>query len=342
MPGMPSSGQQMQFNRLMRREFMTLLSSALVAWPVAARTQQPALPLIGFLHDAFPKAATQSTAAFRQGLSESGYVARRNVAIEYQWAWGRLDQLPALAADLVARRVAVIVAATTPAARAARAATKTIPIVFATADNPVQLGLVANLNRPGGNLTGVIQTSAETTTKRLELLHELLPTAKIMALLVNPSNAGLADRETSAALAAAHRLGVELRTMHASDARELEAIYQKLPEMRTGGLVIGADILFRDYIQQVAAVTLQHSIPAASQWREFADAGGLLGYGSDVTQLYRLVGIYTGRILNGEKAADLPVRKATGLALSLNLKTAKALGISVPLSLSSGADEVIE
>jgi putative ABC transport system substrate-binding protein len=332
----------MHFNRLMRREFMTLLGSALVAWPVTARAQQPALPLIGFLHDAFPKAATQSTSAFRQGLSEAGYVARRNVAIEYHWAWGRLDQLPAMAAELVSRRVAVIVAATTPAARAARAATTTIPIVFATADNPVQLGLVGNLKRPGGNLTGVIQTSVKTTKKRLELLHELRPAAEIMALLVNPSNPGLADSETSVARAAAHRLGVALRTVHASDAREFEAIFQKLSEMRTGGLVIGADILFWDYIQQIAALTLEHAIPAASQWREFADAGGLLGYGSDVTQLFRLVGIYTGRILNGEKAADLPVRKATGVALSLNLKTAKALGVSVPLSLSSGADEVIE
>jgi putative ABC transport system substrate-binding protein len=332
----------MHFNRLMRREFVTLLGSALVAGPVTARGQQPALPVIGFLHDAFPKAAAQSSSAFRQGLSEAGYVARRNVAIEYHWAWSRLDQLPAMAAELVGRRVAVIVAATTPAARAARAATTTIPIVFATADNPIQLGLVANLKRPGGNVTGVIQISAKTTTKQLELLHELVPAAEIMTLLVNPNNPGLADSETSAARAAAHRLGVELRTVHASDAREFEGIFQNLSEIRAGGLVIGGDILFRNYIQQIAALTLEHPIPAASQWREFADAGGLLGYGSDVTQLYRLVGIYTGRILNGEKAADLPVRKATGVALSLNLKTAKALGVSVPLSLSSGADEVIE
>jgi ABC-type uncharacterized transport system substrate-binding protein len=342
MPGIPSSGQQMQFNRLIRREFMTLLGSALVVWPVTARTQQPALPVIVFLHEAFPKAATQASSAFRQGLSESGYVARRNVAIEYHWAWGRLDQLPAIAAELVSRQVAVIVAATTAAARAARAATTTIPIVFGTNDNPVQLGLVANLNRPGGNVTGVVQTNAETTTKRLELLHELVPTAKIMALLVNPNNPALADSETKTALAAAQRLGVALRTVHAGDAREFEEIFQKLSEMRAGGLLIGADILFSNYIQQIAALTLEHPIPAASERREFADAGGLLSYGPDVTELYRLVGIHAGRILSGEKAADLPVRETTSVALSVNLKTAKALRISVPLSMSSGADEVIE
>jgi putative tryptophan/tyrosine transport system substrate-binding protein len=325
-----------------RREFIVFAGSAAVAWPLAAHAQQATLPVIGFLHGASPKGATQSSSAFLKGLGESGYVEGRNVAIEYRWAEGRLDQLPAMAADLVSRQVAVITAGTTPAALAAKAAATTIPVVFETSANPVQLGLVVSLNRPGGNITGVTQTNLETTPKRLELLHELLPATKVMAFLVNPSDPGLADSETSTALAAADRLGLDLQILHASDERDFNGVFLKLTEMRAGGLVIGADVLFTSHVRQIAALTLQHAMPAAYQWREFAAAGGLLSYGSDIAESYRLTGIYTGRILNGEKPADLPVQQATKVELYINLKTARALGISVPLPLSGRADEVIE
>jgi putative ABC transport system substrate-binding protein len=328
--------------RMRRRNFIACLAGTAVAWPLAARTQQPAMPVVGFLHGGSPQGATQSLSAFLKGLGESGYVEGRNVAIEYRWAEGRLDQLPAMAADLVNLRVAVIVAATTPGALAAKAATTTIPVVFETAANPVQLGLVTSLNRPGGNFTGVTQTNAETTPKRLELLHELLPATKVMALLVNPSDPGLADSETSAALAAAHRLGLELHILHASNERDFNGVFPKLTEVRAGGLVIGADVLFTRHVQQIAALTRQHATPAAYQWREFAAAGGLLSYGSDITESYRLTGIYAGRILKGEEPADLPVQQATKVELYINLKTAKALGITIPLPLSGRADEVFE
>jgi putative ABC transport system substrate-binding protein len=325
-----------------RREFVTLLGGSALMWPLGARAQQNAMPVVGFLHGAFPKGATQSLSAFLKGLDESGYVEGRNVAIEYRWAEGRLDQLPAMAADLVNRRVDVIAAASTPAALAAKAATTTIPVVFETATNPVQLGLVASLNRPGGNVTGVTQTNVETVPKRLELLHELLPTTKVMALLENPSDRGLADSETSTALAAAHRLGLELHILHASDERDFNGVFLKLAEMRARGLVIGTDVLFSSHFQQIAALALQHAIPAAGSRREFAAAGGLLTYGADNSESYRLTGIYTGRILKGEKPGDLPVQQTTKVELYINLKTAKALGITVPLPLSGRADELIE
>jgi putative tryptophan/tyrosine transport system substrate-binding protein len=325
-----------------RREFIAFVGSTAVAWPPMARAQQSAMPVIGFLHAAFPEGATQSTSAFLKGLGESGYVEGRNCAIEYRWADGRLDQLPVMAADLVNRQVAVMAAGTTPAALAAKVATTTIPVVFETAANPVQLGLVVSLNRPGGNVTGVTQANAETTPKRLELLHELLPTTKVMALLVNPSDPGLAESETSTALAAAHRLGLDLNILHASDERDFNGVFLKVTEMRAGGLVIGGDVLFTSHVQQIAALALQHAIPAAYQWREFAAAGGLLSYGSDITESYRLAGIYTGRILKGEKPTDLPVQQVSKVQLYINLKTAKAFGITVPLPVSGRADEVFE
>jgi ABC-type uncharacterized transport system substrate-binding protein len=325
-----------------RRDFIRFIAGSAAAWPIAASTQQPALPVIGFLHGASPKGAVQSLSAFLKGLSEAGYVDGRNVAIEYRWADGRLDQLPAMATDLVHRQVAVIAAATTPGALAAKAATTTIPIVFETAANPVELGLVASLNRPGANVTGVTQTNAETTPKRLELLHELLPVVRIMALLVNPTDPGLAVTETNAALAAAKTLGLELHVLNAISESDFDGVFAKLTQLRAGGLVIGADVLFTSHIEKVAALTVRHAVPAAYQWREFAAAGGLISYGSDVTDAYRLAGIYTGRILNGDKPADLPVQQATKVEMYINLKTAKVLGITVPNTLIGRADEVIE
>jgi putative ABC transport system substrate-binding protein len=325
-----------------RRDFIKVVAGSVAPWPLVARAQQNAMPVIGFLHGASPQGAAPSLAAFLKGLSETGYLEGQNVAIEYRWAEGRIDRLPALAAELVHRQVAVIAATTTPASLAARTATKTIPTVFETSADPVKLGLVASLNRPGGNVTGVTQTNAETAPKRLELLHELLPSERVMALLVNPTDSVLAETQVNAVSAAARTLGLELRILHASTERDFDAVFAKLPQLPAGGLVIGADVLFTSHIEQLAALTVRHAVPAAYQWRQFAAAGGLLSYGSDVTDAYRLVGIYVGRILKGEKAADLPVQQATKLELYINLTTAKALGITVPIPVLGRADEVIE
>jgi ABC-type uncharacterized transport system substrate-binding protein len=325
-----------------RREVITLLGGVAAAWPLAARAQQSAIPSIGFVHTASPQGVAQSLSAFLNGLSEAGYVDGRNVAIEYRWAEGQIDRLPALMADLVRRQVAVIAATTTPAALAAKAATATIPIVFETAADPVKIGLVTSLNRPGGNVTGVTQTNAETTPKRLELLHELLPTAKVMGLLVNPADPALAETEASEALAAAHTLGLELHVLNASAERDFDGVFAKLIQLRADGLVIGADVLFTSHIEQLAALMVRHAVPAAYQWREFAAAGGLLSYGADLTDAYHVAGVYTGRILKGEKPGELPVQQSTKVELFLNLKTAKALGITVPIPVLGRADEVIE
>jgi len=325
-----------------RRDFIKVIAGSAAAWPIAAYAQQPGLPVIGFLHAASPQGAVQPLSAFLKGLSEAGYVDGRNVAIEYRWADGRLDQLPAMATDLVHRQVSVIAAATTPGALAAKAATATIPIVFETAANPVELGLVASLNRPGANVTGVTQTNAETTPKRLELLHELLPSVRIMALLVNPTDPGLSETETNSAQAAAQTLGLELHVLNAVSESDFDGVFAKLSRLQAGALVIDADILFTSQIEKVAALTARHAVPAAYQWREFAAAGGLISYGSDIAEAYRLAGIYTGRILNGDKPADLPVQQATKVEMYINLKTAKALGITVPNTLIGRADEVIE
>jgi putative ABC transport system substrate-binding protein len=328
-----------------RREFITLAGGAAAVWPLAAaRAQQPALPVVGFLNAASPKSYARQLSAFLKGLGEAGYVDGHNVMIEYLWAEGRMDRLSAMAADLVHNHVTVIAATSTPAALAAKAATTTIPIVFETAADPVQLGLVASLHRPGGNVTGVTQTNGEVAPKRLELLHELLPTARVMALLVNPADPALAEPTTKETLAAAHTLGLELHVLNASTERDFDGVFAKLIQLRAGGLVIGPDALFtgRDASEQLAALSLRHAVPTIYEHREFAAAGGLMSYGSDTSESYRLAGNYTGRILKGEKPADLPVQQATKVELYINLKTAKALGITFPLTLLGRADEVIE
>ena len=325
-----------------RREFLTLIAAA-ATWPLAARAQQPAMPVIGFLGSASLDRWAGRMRAFHQGLSETGYVEGRNVAIEYRWAQGQNDQLPQLAADLVRRQVTVIAApGSTPATLAAKAATPTIPIVFEIASDPVQLGLVASLARPGGNITGVTSLNAEVGPKRLELLHELLPTATVVGLLVNPTNPNLAEPTTKNLQAAARTLGLQVHVLHASSDAELDAVFATLLRVRAGGLVIGADPFFSSRLEQLAALTVRHAVPTVYQTREFTAAGGLMSYGASFTDTFRAVGIYTGRILRGDKPADLPVQQTTKVELFLNLKTAKALGLEVPRTLIARADEVIE
>ena len=324
-----------------RREFITLLGGVAAAWPLTAQGQQP-LPVIGFLNSSSPDGYAPMASAFRQGLKETGYVDGHNVAIEYRWAEGRNDRLPSFVADLVQRKVNVIAATTTAAALAAKAATTTIPIVFETTADPVQLGLVASLNLPGGNVTGVTQTNMEIAPKRLELLHELVPTASVMALLVNPTDPALAESATKELQEAASILGLKLHVMQASTDRDFDAVFAKLIQLRAGGLVIGSDPFFTSRSQQLAKLTVDHAVPAVYQFREFAVAGGLLSYGAAITDAYRLAGNYTGRVLRGDKPADLPVQQATKVEMIINLKTAKALGLNVPNPLIGRADEVIE
>jgi putative ABC transport system substrate-binding protein len=325
-----------------RRDFITLLGGAAAVWPLAALAQQPGVPVVGFLNVASPEGYRPMVTAFRQGLQESGYVEGRNVAIEYRWAEGRSDRLPALAADLVHRQVAVIAATTTPAALAAKAATTTIPIVFETGGDPIQIGLVASLNRPGGNATGVSQLNTEVMPKRLELLHELLPTATAIALLVNPTNPALAEVVLRASRAAIQTLGLDLHVLNASAESDFDAVFANVIQLRAGGLVIGADAFFTSRQEQLAALALRHAVPAVYEYREFVAAGGLLSYGGSLPDSYRLAGVYSGRILKGEKPGELPVQQVTKVEMFLNLKTAKALGITVPLPLLGRADEVIE
>src|SRR5437870_8690978 len=298
------------------------------------------MPVIGFVNGASAKGYARPLSAFLKGLGETGYVEGHNLAIEYRWAEGRIDRLPAMAADLVHRQVAVIAATTTPAALAAQAATTTIPIVFEAGTDPIRLGLVASLNRPGGNVTGVTSLIVEVAPKRLELLHELIPTASVMALLVNPADRALAQAQSREVLSAARSLGLELHVLNASSERDFDAVFANLIRLRAGGLVIGAGSVFVRGIEQLAALTVRHAVPAIYQSREFPAAGGLMSYGSNITESYRLAGIDTGRVLNGENPADLPVQQATKFALYINLKTARALGLTVPLSLLGRADEV--
>ena len=324
-----------------RREFITLLGGV-AAWPIAARGQQ-AMPVIGILALATPEANAIRLRAFREGLRTAGYVEGQNVKFEYRWAEAHTGRLPELAAELVRDRVAVLVTAGgTASALAAKAATAEIPIVFAIATDPVELGLVASLNRPGGNLTGVTDLNLEVVPKRLELMHELLPSVTSMALLVNPTVPALAEPVLRLSQAAAQALGLELHIVHASSDRDFDAVFEKLRQLRAGALVIAPDNMFNAHMQQLAALTVRHAIPAIYEFRRFAEAGGLLSYGSNETEYYRLVGTYAGRILKGDKPADLPVQRSTKVELYINLKTATALGITFPLSLLGRADEVFE
>jgi putative tryptophan/tyrosine transport system substrate-binding protein len=322
-----------------RRAFISLLGGT-AAWPLAARAQQPALPVVGFLNSASAAGFAARVAAFRQGLSEAGYVEGRNVAIEYRWADGHYDQLPGLAADLVRRQVAVIFA-NGAAAFTAKAATTSIPVVFVIAGDPIEFGLVASLNRPGSNVTGVTNLNVEVGPKRLELLHELHPSAAVVALLVNPGSP-YGETLSGAVQAAAGTLGLNLHVLHAGNEREIDAAFAKLVELQVRALVIGTDAFFNSRIEQLAALAVRHAVPTIYQYREFAAAGGLMSYGGSFTDDWRLAGVYTGRILKGDKPATLPVQQSMKAELIINLKAAKALGLTFPLSLLGRADEVIE
>jgi putative ABC transport system substrate-binding protein len=324
-----------------RREFLTLVAGA-ASCPIAALAQQSGLPVVGVLGATTAQGYAAQSAAFRQGLKETGFVEGRDVTIEYRWAEDQYDRLTALAADLVRRQVAVIATiGGNASALAAKAATATIPIVFHGSLDPVAAGFAASLNRPGGNMTGVVTLNVDTGQKRLELIHELVPTATTIGLLLNPTNA-VAGTQSKDLLAAAGTLGLRLHILHASTEADFEAAFASLLQSRAGALVIGTDGFFVSRSEQLAALTMRHGLPAIFQYRAFATAGGLLSYGGSVTDSYRLSGIYTGRILKGEKPADLPVQQATKVELIINLKTAKALGLTVPLPLLGRADEVIE
>jgi putative ABC transport system substrate-binding protein len=329
-----------------RREVITLLGGAAaassVSWSRATRAQQRTLPVIGFLGAPSPGPYTQYTAAIRQGLQEAGFVEGRNVAIEYRWAEGQYDRLPALAADLVSRRVAVIVLiGGTPAVVAAKAATSTIPIVFTMTADPVQLGLVASLNRPGGNVTGVAMMGVELEPKRLELLHDVVPAAALIAMLVNPNNPQV-ETQLREVQAAARTIGLQVVLLSASTEREIETVFATLVERRAGALLVGADTFFASQPELFVALTARYRIPAIYPWREHVAQGGLMSYGTDVKDSYRQAGVYVGRVLKGEKPADLPVTQPTRFEFVINLKTAKGLALDIPLKLQAFADEVIE
>jgi putative tryptophan/tyrosine transport system substrate-binding protein len=322
-----------------RRKFVAGLASA-AAWPVVGRAQQPAMPVVGFLSRGTPDGYAKNVAAFHQGLKELGYIVGENVAIEYRWTRGDFDRLPALAAELISRKVSVIVG-NTYSASVAKGMTATIPIVFVGAIDPVEIGLVASLNRPGGNVTGLTTLAAEIGSKRMQLLHELLPTAKITAALVNPKRPD-AENQSKDLKTAAINLGLQLYVLHASSEEDFEPAFQTAVQLRSAGLVIGADTLFNASVERLAALAARYAMPAIFQYREFAAAGALMSYGDSITDQYRLLGTYTGRILKGEKPADLPVQRATKLDLIINMKTAKALGLMVPPMLAALATEIIE
>ncbi len=323
-----------------RREFITLLGGTVAAWPLAARAQS-SMPVIGFLNGTWPDSYARYVTAFRTGLKQSGYVEGENVTIEYRWAEGNYDRLPELASELVRRQVSVIVA-NTPANLVAKKATDTIPVVFTTASDPVQIGLVPNLSRPGGNVTGVSQLNAELTPKRLELAHELMPAVTNVALLVNPRDPPRAEKVLTDVQAAAKQFGLQLHVLRAGNEAEVEAAFASLAQLNAGVLVIAADAFFNAKSELLAELSLRHAMPAIYEYNAFTAAGGLMSYGGNINESYRWAGIYAGRILKGEKPADLPVQQSTTVELIVNLKTAKALGVTVPLSLLGRADVIIE
>jgi putative ABC transport system substrate-binding protein len=323
-----------------RRVFIAALGGA-AAWPMVARAQQPAMPVIGYLNGGSPESDASRLTGLRRGLSETGYVEGRNLVIEYRWAGNQADRLPALAADLVKLRVAVIVSPGLVATLAAKATTTSIPIVFGVGNDPVQLGLVASLNRPGGNLTGFDAFDAELGAKGLALLHELVPSTATIGFLVNPNNPTF-EIQMRDVLAAAPVVGLKVQILKAGTDREIDAAFVSLVQARTGALLAGGDAFFNNRIEQLIALAARHAIPTLYAFREFAVAGGLISYGSSLIEVYRQAGLYTGRILKGEKPADLPVQAPTKYELVINLKTVKALGLTVPPSLLARADEVIE
>jgi putative ABC transport system substrate-binding protein len=325
-----------------RREFITLLGGA-AAWPLVARAQQPAMPVIGLLGPTSPDNLADRLRAFRRGLAETGYVEGQNVAIEYRLAQGQLDRLPALAADLVRRQVSVIaVPGSAAAALAATAATQTIPIAFGVPEDPVKLGLVASLARPGGNATGINFFNAEVTAKRLGLLRELMPAATRVAVLVNPANVGRGASTREDIEPAARVLGLQIQFYDASTNQEIDAAYATLVRERPDALLVAPDVFFTSRRVQLIGLAARHALPAAYSVREFVEAGGLMSYGTNITDMYRQVGVYSGRILNGQKPADLPVVQATKFELIINLQTARLLGVDVPPMMLARADEVIE
>jgi putative tryptophan/tyrosine transport system substrate-binding protein len=330
----------MHFRQWKRREFMTLLGGG-AAWPLAAGAQQPAIPVIGYLNYGSPESDTPRLTGLRRGLNENGYIEGRNFVIEYRWAGNQADRLSALAADLVQLRVAAIVVAGLLPALAAKAATTSIPIVFVVAANPVQQGLVVSLNRPGGNLTGFNAFSGELGAKGLALLHELVPSTATIGFLENPNNPIL-ELTTRDVIAAASALGLKAHIMKAGTDREIDAAFANLVQARAGALLVGNDLLFNNRMEQLIALAARHAIPTMYLSRDFVVAGGLISYGTSLIENYRQAGLYTGRILKGEKPADLPVMQATKIELAINLKTAKILGLEVPANLLALANEVIE
>jgi putative ABC transport system substrate-binding protein len=326
----------------MRRRALVMLLGGAAAWPLASRAQQRKMPLVGFLGTGSPDADAYRVAAFRQGLHEMGYVEGQNMGIEYRWAQNDVARLPELANELINRRVVVIATPfSTPGALAAKAATATIPIVFSMGGDPVRLGLVASLNRPGGNVTGLSYMAVQLVAKRIELLHELVPEAARIGLLVNPTNA-LTESLTRDALAAAAAVGLQIEVFAAETDREIDGAFASIVQRQIGALMVGPDTLFSNRRAQLAALAAHHVVPTIYPFRDHAEAGGLMSYGASVLEEFRLVGIYTGRILKGEKPADLPVMQPTKFELVINLKTAKRLGLTVPPLLLGRADEVIE